>query len=202
MFGKETLTNQSSPYATSGDFDQIFERDTNSLYSLSFLLTGNKAIAEQCFVGGLHIAQEGTPVFREWAEGWARRAIILNAIRMIRPRQRTDSAESIGREAEDYAEKRDEISNIVNLPVFERFTFVMSVLEGYSDHECALHLGCTRAEIIAARTRALEQIARAAPGFHGDVVTTGSLKDGWKHTPSLTPNLSYRLSWLLPHRGH
>jgi hypothetical protein len=30
-------------------------------------------------------AQEGHHVFKEWAESWARRAVIQNAIRMIRP---------------------------------------------------------------------------------------------------------------------
>ena len=58
--------------------------------------------------------------------------------------------------------ERAEISEIVNLPVFERFAFVMSVLEGYSDQDCALHLGCTRADFTATRTRALERIGRAA----------------------------------------
>lgn len=173
MFGKETATKRPSPYATSEEFSHIFETDTNRLYGLSFLLTADEAIAEQCLVGGLHIAQEGTPVFREWAEAWARRAIILNAIRMIRPRITANIPESLGRVAGDYASKRTEIADVLALPVFERFVFVMSVLEGYSDHECALHLGCARAEIIAARTSAVERIASAAE-FRGDLVTISS----------------------------
>ena len=66
----------------------------NGLYLLSFLLTGDRTIAEQCFVGGLHIAQEGNQVFKEWAESWARRAIIQNAIRMIRPLKAADGTHS------------------------------------------------------------------------------------------------------------
>jgi DNA-directed RNA polymerase specialized sigma24 family protein len=153
---------QPSPYATRGDFCRIFEKDMNRLYLLSFLLTADQAIAEQCFVCGLHTAQEGNPVFKEWAEAWARRTIILNAIRMMRPRLTADPSEPFRRVVGSAAAERAEISEILKLPVFERFVFVMSVLEDYSDHECALRLVCTRAEIRGARTRALEQMGRAA----------------------------------------
>jgi DNA-directed RNA polymerase specialized sigma24 family protein len=153
---------QPSPHATRGDFCRIFAKDMNRLYLLSFLLTADEAIAEQCFVGGLHTAQEGNPVFKEWAEAWARRMIILNAIRMIRPRLSAEGTEPLGQVAGNASAERAEIADILKLPVFERFVFVMSVLEGYSDHECALHLVCTRAEIRAARARALEQMGRAA----------------------------------------
>jgi DNA-directed RNA polymerase specialized sigma24 family protein len=153
---------QPSPHATRGDFCRIFAKDMNRLYLLSFLLTADEAIAEQCFVGGLHTAQEGNPVFKDWAEAWARRMIILNAIRMIRPRLNAGSTEPLGPAAGSAPAERAEIADILKLPVFDRFAFVMSVLEDYSDHECALHLVCTRAEIREARTRALEQMGRAA----------------------------------------
>jgi hypothetical protein len=39
---------------------------------------------------------------------------------------------------------------------------VMSVLEGYSDQECSLLLDCNRGEVMAARTRAIRQIAKSA----------------------------------------
>jgi DNA-directed RNA polymerase specialized sigma24 family protein len=173
MFAARTLRKQQpSPYATRADFCRIFEKEMNRLYLLSLLLTGDEAIAERCFVGGLQIAQEGNPVFKEWAEVWAARMIILNAIRMVRPRL-TDAAEPFGRVAERAATERADMAEIVNLPVFERFVFVMSVLEDYSEHECALHLGCTRAEVRAARTRALEQMGRAAEVRHkqGDIAS-------------------------------
>jgi DNA-directed RNA polymerase specialized sigma24 family protein len=163
MFGaRKVREQQPSPYATRGDFCRIFEKDMNRLYLLSFLLTADEAIAQQCFVGGLHTAQKGNPVFKEWAEAWARRTIILNAIRMIRPRLTAVATEPFGRVAGSTAAERPEIAEIVKLPVFERFVFVMSVLEDYSDRQCVLHLACTRAEIRAARTRALEQMGRAA----------------------------------------
>src|SRR5208282_5382462 len=83
MFGRRKLRNQvPGLYATRSEFRRIFEKDMNSLYLLSFLLTGDRTIAQQCFVGGLHSAQNGNQVFKEWAEFWARRAIIQNAFVM------------------------------------------------------------------------------------------------------------------------
>jgi DNA-directed RNA polymerase specialized sigma24 family protein len=164
MFGRKQVSNQEvSPYAMRSDFCRIFEKDMNRLYLLSFLLTGNRTIAEQCFVGGLHIAQEENQVFKEWAESWARRAIIQNAIRMIRPRRTIDALPAMAAPSAENALTPDpEIAGIVGLPAFERFVFLMSVLERYSDQECSLLLGCTRADVIAARTRALERLGKFA----------------------------------------
>jgi DNA-directed RNA polymerase specialized sigma24 family protein len=50
---------------------------------------------------------------------------------------------------------------ILELPSFERFVFVMSVLERFSIQECSLLLGCTRRDVIAAQTRALQQMGNS-----------------------------------------
>src|ERR1700722_10521998 len=83
------------PYASSDDFRQVFDEDMNSLYLLSFLLTADRETAEQCFVSGLEDAVEGNPVFKEWARSWARRVIIVNAVRAINPRPRKENGRSI-----------------------------------------------------------------------------------------------------------
>jgi DNA-directed RNA polymerase specialized sigma24 family protein len=175
MFGRRKARKQGpSVYAARSEFCQIFEKDMNSLYLLSLLLTGDHTIAEQCFVGGLHIAQEGSQVFKEWAESWARRAIILNAIRMIRPRKTADNTHSTADSGSEHGlTEHAEIARIVDLPAFERFAFVMSVLEGYSDQECSLLLGCTRADVAAARTRALGQMGRSVE-LHRTLVSIAS----------------------------
>jgi len=163
MFGRTTTSNREpSPYATRSEFCRIFLQHTNHLFLLSFLLTGDQTIAEQCFVGGLHIAQEGSHVFKEWAESWAGRAIIQNAIRMIRPRKVSDGAHSMAEQTTHARPEPSEIAAIVELPVFERFAFVMSVLENYSDQECSLLLGCARGDVTAARVRALQQLGKSA----------------------------------------
>jgi DNA-directed RNA polymerase specialized sigma24 family protein len=135
----------------------------NRLYLLSLLLTGDRDMAEKCFVGGLQMSSEGDPVFKEWAHSWARRTITLNAIRMIRPRV-TDSAKSsaLTNSTVQLVLDRPEVASIVALPPFERFAFVMSVLECYSDQECSVMLGCTRREAMEGRERALRRTGEAA----------------------------------------
>jgi DNA-directed RNA polymerase specialized sigma24 family protein len=148
----------------------------NRLYLLSFLLAGDHAMAEQCFVGGLHIAQEGNHVFKEWAESWARRVIISNAIRTIRPRATSgNTSAAADGSADKTATEPAEIDEIAGLPAFERFAFVMSVLERYSDQECSLLLGCTRGDVTAARSRALSQMGRAAED-RDNVVSIGAVE--------------------------
>jgi DNA-directed RNA polymerase specialized sigma24 family protein len=51
------------------------------------------------------------------------------------------------------------LSTLMGLAPFERFVFVMSVLEGYSDQECSILLDCTRKDVAEARIRALQQAA-------------------------------------------
>lgn len=47
-------------------------------------------------------------------------------------------------------------SAILSLPDFERFVYVLSVLEGYTDQQCASLLGVTEQQIEDARLHALQ----------------------------------------------
>jgi len=162
MLSTRRVSNQQpTPYATEADFCRIFRSDMNRLYRLSLLLTGNEATAEKCFVRGLEDSAKGSPVFKEWAQSWARRTIIRNAIQAIQPRP-TDRHAS-GRVTEGRLTGEPErIAAVMELPAFDRFVFVMAVLERYSDQECSLLLECSRDEVIAARTRAFQQVGRSA----------------------------------------
>jgi len=164
MFGSRKVIKQTTtPYATQADFRRVFQEDMNRLYLLSFLLTGERDLAEQCFVSGLRMSSEGNPVFKEWATSWARRTIILTAIRMVRPRLGDPQRSSVPpKTAGPSAISRAEIANIIALPPFERFVFVMSVLECYTEQECSLLLGCTRREAMEARERALRRTGEGA----------------------------------------
>jgi hypothetical protein len=147
-------------YASSDDFQQIFQEDMNGLYLLSLLLTADREKAELCFVSGLEDAVEGNRVFKDWARSWARRAIIQNAVRAINPRSsETSRVARDSNEAKLPAEQAVEVGAVLKLEPFERFVYVMSVLERYSDQHCSVLLGCARAEVSAARIRALQQIA-------------------------------------------
>ena len=48
---------------------------------------------------------------------------------------------------------------VMRLKNFERFVFVLSILEGYSDRACSVLLGPSAREIMAAKVRALENLA-------------------------------------------
>jgi hypothetical protein len=72
-------------YATATDFCEIFTEEVHSLFLLSFLLTADKDKAEQCFIGALGECVEGIGAFMEWSRLWARRAIMKQAILMMRP---------------------------------------------------------------------------------------------------------------------
>jgi DNA-directed RNA polymerase specialized sigma24 family protein len=144
------------------DFCQVFTDDMTSLYMLAYLLTLNGQKAEQCFVSGLDDSNKGNPVFKEWAHSWARRTIIQNAIQLVQPQPSPERASSditfkdqvsANRERPFWGE-RTELLAILELPAFERFVFVMSVLQRYSDGACASLLGCTPRDVVAARTRA------------------------------------------------
>lgn len=143
-----------APYATADDFGRIFEANTDRLYLLSFLLTANHALAEKCVVQGLQDARNGNRVFRDWAESWSRRTIIMNAIRALQP---SPGAKGNDRPADaaPFIAAFPQLRALLDLPTFDRFVYVVTVLEGYSDRECALLFGRTREAVVSARVRAL-----------------------------------------------
>jgi hypothetical protein len=155
-----------TPYASRDDFRRVFDEDMNSLYLLSFLLTADREKAEQCFVSGLDDAVEGNPVFQEWARSWARRVIIVNAVREINPQPTEESARSssatVSGNGKTPPVEQIEIAAVLALEPFERFVYVITVLERYSDQDCSLLLGCARRDVVSARIRAFEQIGSAA----------------------------------------
>ncbi len=151
-------------YATADDFCKLFAEDMTSLYLLAFLLTASHERAEQCFESSIEDCAQGSSVFQQWARSWARRVIIQNAVRTIapRPRFRDESIHESTSEAVRNELKHDQDAawaGVFALENFERFVFVVSVLEGYADRECAVLLGCTAPEVLQARVRAFEHIA-------------------------------------------
>ena len=168
------------PYASSDDFRRVFDDDMNTLFLLSFLLTADREKAEQCFVSGLEDAVEGNPVFKEWARSWARRVIILNAVRAINPRPTEENGRSssatVGSNGKTRTEDQVEIAAVLRLEPFERFVYVITVLERYSDQDCSLLLGCARRDVVAARTRGFEQIGSAMASHPRHLPPAGSDK--------------------------
>ena len=114
--------------------------------------------AEQCFVAGLADSVEGNAVFKEWAFSWAKRVIVQRAIQMVRP---ADKKRSTGNMLSPELEIAPQLGAIFQLDTFERFVFVMAVLEKYSHQDCSILLGCSRQAVVEARSRALEHLGAA-----------------------------------------
>jgi hypothetical protein len=106
----------------------------DSLYRLAFLLTADNNTAEQCFVGGLGECVDQTHVSAERARSWARRAIVDDAIRIIRPVPEKSANECfVEAKSPTTFGTRNPFAFVISLRAFERFVFVLSVLEGHSD---------------------------------------------------------------------
>jgi hypothetical protein len=152
------------------------------LYSLSLMLAADPEKAEQLFVSGLDDCSAVNPVFKEWARSWARRVIIKNAVRLIAPvpvygNGVAKAIITAGDRKPMSPELRPEISAVISLRSFDRFAFVLSVLEGYSDQDSALLLGCTRQALIEARVRAEREIARSVVREHDPAATRQQNED-------------------------
>ena len=157
-------------YATCQDFLRVFDEDMGGLYQLSFLLTGDPEKGERCFVTGMEDCAKENRVFREWARIWAKRVIVQNAIRELQPRPNHSDSSTLAATA--FSQKNGPIGHfdvdaVLGLADFERFVFVLCVLERYREHECALLLNCSASEVREARTQAIEELAdfrgRAGP---------------------------------------
>ena len=162
MFRQNTKQRETgmAAYAAREDFCSIFDRAAKPLYLLAFLLTAKHAAAEQCFVEGFGEAIEGNAIFQEWALSWSRRVIIKMAIRIVKPAPGVhDGPSDSWPGARDQAARA--INAVANLPPMERFVFVLSVLERYSEVECGLLLGCTGQQVRQIKIRALQQLGAA-----------------------------------------
>ena len=122
----EVVDEKATPYPTVTDFCEIFTEEMHSLYLLSFVLTADHDKAEQCFVGGLGECVEGMDAFMEWSRLWARRAIIKQAILMMRPvPEDTDHWSSMSANGTATDHTNGLFAAILSLCSFERFVFVL-----------------------------------------------------------------------------
>ena len=161
FFRKRRSQQNASEYATAEDFREIFSRHMTGLHLLAFLLTADAHKAEEVFVAGLDDSINGNPVFRQWARScWSQRAIIKRAIRAVKPSPAAP-VEVLRHEPEKTGNPELDglVAAVAKLRAFERFVFVLAILEGYSIPECVTLLACTPADVMKARTAALQNIA-------------------------------------------
>jgi len=173
---------QTRDYASNTDFCEVFNQHLDSLYRLALVLTADEEQAEQSFVASVEDCFRSRDVFRDWACAWSRRALIQNAIRLLKPYPPQSESRQFAKPPKQstIAIRNDAIlalDGILSLELFRRFVFVMSVLERYSDHECALLLGCSVKEVREARIGALRDL----PDSYCATSTTKTGARQWAH---------------------
>jgi DNA-directed RNA polymerase specialized sigma24 family protein len=166
-----------SEYATHSDFCAIFTEHLERLYLLALLLTGDQSSAEQCFLAAFELCAERSLVFKDSATSWSRRSVIKSAIRIASPAPSLECCTHlIGIHSELDSDSVDSLKGVQELPSFERFVFVMSVLEHYSDAECSALLSCAITDILPARIRAMQQISMSDGKDHPSAPAGGHFK--------------------------
>jgi len=151
------------------DFCRVLEQELKPLYLLAFLLTANHRTAEQCFVATVEQGLNEPAVLKDWVRFHIKRSLIRNAIAVLSPASAASNEKrdpwSRGRHK---AVGSDEIGAVTRLPPLERFVFVMSVLERYSDGKCSLLLVCSTRNVAEARMRALRRLSGPVALFPRD----------------------------------
>ncbi len=156
-------TETSQAYATSTEFCRVFADNMDSMHLLSFLLTADPTKAEELrsvlFPVWKIASQEATCFETGRDPGLGGRLFKMQFAcwRPTKNRSVVTAAPSdpvncrLGRTSEADAA----ITSVLGLEDFERFVFVMSVLERYSDQDCSVLLGCSRQDVGETRMRAL-----------------------------------------------
>jgi hypothetical protein len=170
----------SKRHATATDHYRIFFEEMGSLYWLAFLLTAHSEMADQCFAGGLGTCIERTDVLIGQARSWARRAIIKEAIRIFKPDPEKGKKEFVASKPQTAGDSNP-FAFIVSLCAFERFVFVLSVLEGLPDLDCQNLLSCSWENIVTTRRVATKFFGATNTGFDCDQeeLTSRSKLSNW-----------------------
>ena len=153
-------------YASKEEFASVFESERVGLQRLALLLTANSEAAKRCLIRAFRGCIASSSVSKEWIFSWTRRMVIRNAISLV-----------MGPGGQSFVNTNDDADNglstfspdgslgaiaeaesILRLPEFDRFVFVICVLERYSMHDCALLLGRSPRDINEARQRVGNQV--------------------------------------------
>ena len=145
---RRKVAGERDEYVSREEFVDVFESEQAGLQRLALLLTGNSDAAAQCLSLASEQCLATSCVFKGWALTWVRRAVIRNAISLV-----IGPGQPLFVEAKGDAEKgltiypEGELSGpvandqrILGFSQFDRFVFVICVIERYSVHDCAVLL--------------------------------------------------------------
>jgi hypothetical protein len=148
----------------------IFHMD--AYYSLALLLTASEEDAESCFALALDMWSQACkaqyPRVEDIVHKSMKRALVDSAIEICHPvlGRMHDASGMYLSTASSASSSSPWIACILQLETFERFVFVLSVLESYSDQECAELLDCQPEEIADARVQAFLSMSAAWRNWH------------------------------------
>jgi hypothetical protein len=119
--------------------------------------------SEQCFASTVEEGFKEQAVFKEWARSWVKRRLIENAIEIVSSTStRNGQKRDLWSAGQRETHREREIDIVTKLDPFERFVFVMSILERYPNWDCSLLLGCSMNKIAQARMKALRKLPELA----------------------------------------
>jgi len=124
-----------------------FKRDMTSLFMLSLMLTADEDLAETCLVSSL----DDCMTMKFSVNEWARCVLVKNAVELVRPILNVGVPTMTCS-----ANIKPTLRAVMRLKSFERFVFVLTILEGYSDRECSLLLRSSSRHVMATKVQALE----------------------------------------------
>ena len=162
--GGEQDVSRPSPVETvssaQNDICQTLKQDMKTLYLLCLLLTGSQHCAEQCFVSSLSDSMNMKATFADWNISMVRHVVVRNAIRMMPLVMNNNKGKtSPSGQSGVISSANPALHRVLCLEMFERFVFVMSMLEGYSDHECAKLLRASARDVSVAKEMAFRHLA-------------------------------------------
>jgi DNA-directed RNA polymerase specialized sigma24 family protein len=165
-FGK--TVSERCEYARKDEFVSVFDCERAGLQRLAFMLTGNSEAAKRCLTRAFRECIASSSVSKDWILSWTRRMVIRNAISLVMGPgdysfvNTNDDADSglIAISPDGSLGAFAESESIFDLPEFERFVFVICVLERYSIHDCALLLGKSPREVNEVRHRVGNQVGQ------------------------------------------
>jgi hypothetical protein len=166
-FGK--TVSERCEYARKDEFVSVFDCERAGLQRLALLLTANSEAAKRCLIRAFRQCIASSSVSKEWILSWTRRMVIRNAISLVMGSgdhsslNMNDDADSglIAISPDDSPGAFAESESVFDLPEFERFVFVICVLERYSIHDCALLLARSPREVNEARHRVGNQVGQS-----------------------------------------
>jgi DNA-directed RNA polymerase specialized sigma24 family protein len=171
-FHSNTTVADARTYASPAEIAACFEDQKHALGRLAFLVTGDRATADQAVVQACEMTLQQNSPFRDWLFEWAKAATIAGAIshatesiRLCEPRykdRRCPHAEHLLQgDAEERAASLELILGtdvqtvIAELDPLCRAILILRAAIRSSIQDCALRLNVSRAAVLAANCRSL-----------------------------------------------